>query len=467
MADPELAVPDAADGPGRLDGWKEIAVYLGKGVRSAQRWEKQYGLPVRRLGREGGEIVFAYRHELDAWRDRMARGLADDETGPVEPGPTVPAGPVGVAPGRRARPWLVGVAGLALLLGAAALLARRSAPEADRPDLDAAATWRVGGHSFALLDARERVVFQHEFTFPLSDASGRVNGAGDRRVQVVDIDGDGATEVLLAVLAEAREERRLYCFESDGRVRFVHQPRGSRRYGETVYSEPWVAHRVFATKGPDGRPSVWAVFTHGAWFPTRVQALSPRGEELAEYDSAGFVESVREVVWQGRPVVLVGGADNAHRGAGLAVIDRAAFGGHAPAVKPQYACADCPAGRPLEYLVFPSSCLKRLEAGVPAVLDAWVEGGERLNVLIAQGSAAPEDGIVQSQGSVTSFYSLGAQLAPVHVEISREFQALHAAREKRGLVDHPFGEQDDREAFPVLRFDGVAFVELSRVPVTH
>ena len=49
---------------GRLEGWKDIASYLGKGLslRTAQRWEKE-GLPV---GRENGK-VFAYTHELDRW----------------------------------------------------------------------------------------------------------------------------------------------------------------------------------------------------------------------------------------------------------------------------------------------------------------------------------------------------------------------------------------------------------------
>jgi hypothetical protein len=28
--------------------WKEIAKYLGKGVRTAQRWEHEAGLPIRR-----------------------------------------------------------------------------------------------------------------------------------------------------------------------------------------------------------------------------------------------------------------------------------------------------------------------------------------------------------------------------------------------------------------------------------
>jgi DNA-binding transcriptional regulator YiaG len=31
-----------------LSSWKDIAQYLGKGVRTVQRWERHLGLPVRR-----------------------------------------------------------------------------------------------------------------------------------------------------------------------------------------------------------------------------------------------------------------------------------------------------------------------------------------------------------------------------------------------------------------------------------
>ena len=49
-----------------LTSWKEIATYLGKGVRTVQRWERQLNLPVRRPGSQR-RIVVAVREELDAW----------------------------------------------------------------------------------------------------------------------------------------------------------------------------------------------------------------------------------------------------------------------------------------------------------------------------------------------------------------------------------------------------------------
>jgi hypothetical protein len=51
-----------------LTCWKDIANYLGKGVRTVQRWEQEFGLPVRRpKGIAHKSAVIAYARDLDAW----------------------------------------------------------------------------------------------------------------------------------------------------------------------------------------------------------------------------------------------------------------------------------------------------------------------------------------------------------------------------------------------------------------
>jgi hypothetical protein len=50
-----------------LSGWKDIANYTGKGVRTIQRWEKDFGFPVRRPGGEGRNAIIALPNEIDAW----------------------------------------------------------------------------------------------------------------------------------------------------------------------------------------------------------------------------------------------------------------------------------------------------------------------------------------------------------------------------------------------------------------
>jgi hypothetical protein len=47
-----------------LSGWKDIASYLGKGVRTVQRYECELALPIRR---ESSRSVIATVDELEAW----------------------------------------------------------------------------------------------------------------------------------------------------------------------------------------------------------------------------------------------------------------------------------------------------------------------------------------------------------------------------------------------------------------
>ena len=87
----------------RLDSWKAIAVFFGKDERTVKRWEKERGLPVRRLPGARG-TVFAYTAELEQW---LAGGesspgprLAESETVPV----AVPVSNADVRGARDAKP---------------------------------------------------------------------------------------------------------------------------------------------------------------------------------------------------------------------------------------------------------------------------------------------------------------------------------------------------------------------------
>jgi hypothetical protein len=50
-----------------LNSWKEIANYMGRGVRTVQRWEQQLGLPVRRPWGKSRSCVMAVTSEIDSW----------------------------------------------------------------------------------------------------------------------------------------------------------------------------------------------------------------------------------------------------------------------------------------------------------------------------------------------------------------------------------------------------------------
>jgi hypothetical protein len=75
-----------------LSSWKDIAKYMGKGVRTVQRWEHHLGLPVRRPnGVSHKSAVLLDRSDLDAWlatrfsargaaRESVAKGIESSDS---------------------------------------------------------------------------------------------------------------------------------------------------------------------------------------------------------------------------------------------------------------------------------------------------------------------------------------------------------------------------------------------------
>jgi hypothetical protein len=124
--------------PGRrLDSWKAIAQYLGRDVRSVQRWERDRGLPIHRLPGQKGGAVFAYENELSQWL-RSGSERADTSALPTfetHPSPRVEnesaATPSLTSSGLASRKWLLA----ALLLIGVLLLAwqRHGLPGFSRP----------------------------------------------------------------------------------------------------------------------------------------------------------------------------------------------------------------------------------------------------------------------------------------------------------------------------------------------
>jgi phage terminase Nu1 subunit (DNA packaging protein) len=52
-----------------LNSWKEISQYMGRSVRTLQRWER-FGLPVHRPSGKDRSSVYALPHELNRWLEK-------------------------------------------------------------------------------------------------------------------------------------------------------------------------------------------------------------------------------------------------------------------------------------------------------------------------------------------------------------------------------------------------------------
>ena len=77
--------PQIDDPANRLESWKEIAGYLGREVRTVQLWEKNEGLPIHRHQHARQGSVYAYKNEIDTWRQARAQ-VAVTDTAPASKG---------------------------------------------------------------------------------------------------------------------------------------------------------------------------------------------------------------------------------------------------------------------------------------------------------------------------------------------------------------------------------------------
>jgi hypothetical protein len=109
----------------RLESWKEIATYLNRGVRTVQRWERTEGLPVCRHRHDKRGTVYAFRREVDMWREER-RERRDSQGATPEIAGSDKAGVVNLVRGillpRRKMHRAVRLAAL-ILLGVAAIVA--------------------------------------------------------------------------------------------------------------------------------------------------------------------------------------------------------------------------------------------------------------------------------------------------------------------------------------------------------
>jgi Tol biopolymer transport system component len=85
------AAPSARVSEDRMDSWKEIAAYLNRDIKTAQRWEKREGMPVHRHLHDRMGSVYAFRTELDAWTRsrnlRVAQESGNDAASAAAPAP--------------------------------------------------------------------------------------------------------------------------------------------------------------------------------------------------------------------------------------------------------------------------------------------------------------------------------------------------------------------------------------------
>jgi len=365
--------------PATLNGWKDIASYVGKSVRAVQRWERDFGLPVHRIKTPTGQVVYAFRAEIDAWRVTMRSRPSEDQ--PESPGGEPP--PSGVEPQVDAaveesvpalaaapsqapvpqavpRPRLVwisalGAAALVVIIGGL-LIAKAGA----RP-LTATRYEIIGAALIALTDDRQPV-WSHDFGWqpqPLKHG-----GLPAMRTVGADLDGDGHQELLALIHAPGSSgdpwRESIFCFSDTGTLRWSYTPSVKLSYEGRAFEGPWRNYAVIASTAP-GRQRVWVSYGHHTWWPSFVVELDAAGKATPRYFQSGAIYGLTHWSAGSGEYLVATGVNNEYASASVAVlaIDAPA------ATSPQHAgtgfhCDSCPSEGPAFFAALPRTEVNRL-----------------------------------------------------------------------------------------------------------
>jgi hypothetical protein len=412
---------DAEPPSGRqLNGWKEIASYLGKSVRSVQRWEVTLGLPVRRIRTPDGGIVYADADEIEEWRRRMdtSRDLTEEEAAGGDESPpaaVVAVEPQAFVPPRRLSARMLWSSAAVLLLLAVGFAAGSVASRQS----GLAVEIRYVGRTIEAIGRNGTVAWTYSFSADV---------VPPRNLPLfIDLDGDSDTEILVPVRidaygAQTGASEAIYCFTRGGKLKWRYAPDNSLSFGSEHYSAPWEIQDVTVSdEGPIRR--LWVAYIHHTWWPGFVVEISPTGVGQIIYAQAGRVTSVSHWHTRSGAFLAIGGSVNELRGATVVLLPDTGAVASYPMRDGQPPCTRCPAGEPRRVLVVPGSELVAANNERFPSVTAMRPVGSTLKVMIGEGGGA-------------SVLMLGDDFSIESLQFSDRYWAAHERFERDGRLDH-------------------------------
>lgn len=345
-----------------LTSWKEIATYLGIAVRTAQVWERERNLPVRRLPGGRGRVSVRVA-ELEKWKtsaeDSSVAPHADPAGEPSASLPPLPdietdgAPPPAAQRGLSSR-LLIGilVVGAVLLTSVAARVWRRNPAHA-----------RVEHDTLLVFDANGAELWRKTFPHPLAETGNP--GRAALSLWVGDLDDDGRSEVLFSPhpLGDSARSTPLICYDHRGRTRWEHRNERRVQAASGPFSSVYgIGDFLVARLGKGRSNAVLVSTTHQFYYPSQVALLSPDGRMLRSYWHSGHLNHLQVADLNGdqKPEFYLAGINNARHAATMVVLDEDHFAGaSAEPVSPAHQLLGFEAGVEVARFIVPPTCLSR------------------------------------------------------------------------------------------------------------
>jgi DNA-binding winged helix-turn-helix (wHTH) protein len=340
------------------------------------------------------------------------------------------------APSRRHLLVAAGVA--APIVGVAAFTAFRALQHSG-----SVARVAANGTSLVAMNAAGRILWTYDaFPEPLADAAPEDAGW---RTQIVDLDGDGAPEVLLVAAFSSAPDwpRKIFCFSSAGKLLWEYGLDFNPQFRRPDLNGPWRITDAIVVPGK-ASSAVWLSASHQTWWPAFVARLSSDGKPEIRYVSSGAIYRIKALRNPIGSYILAAGVNNEYRQAALAVLRQTG----SPAASPQtpgseYECVSgCAAGRPYRFILLPRSEI--CDASDRPYNEAHRIHDRAPGFSVDVDETAGRD----PQGA---FYEFTADLEPQRVAYGSNYRAGHERLEKEGRIRHAYKDCPEKTTKAVVR----------------
>ena len=265
-----------------LTSWKEIAAQLQVSVKTAQRYETELGLPVRRLG---GRVSLPLA-DLQSWQEENAK----------------------------ASPWWMNVRtlqiALAMSTGLLLFFSLTVAIYFYRQRPGAPASVLLDAAVLTVRDDAGRIVWRHQFAHPLF-ANGEPLGLTHT---IADIDHDGKMETIGVWQHVQRDVLGwdVHCFSAEGKLLWMLRldDRVKTASGKE-FGAPYVVRQFLLFDSPEGDGTKWvaATFVNVADFPSALVVVDSKGKRRGQYWHSGHLNSLQlfDADGDGKTEIVAGG----------------------------------------------------------------------------------------------------------------------------------------------------------------
>lgn len=438
-----------------FETWKEIAQFLDVDVRTCQRWEKDFGLPVYRQAGAHKSRVYARKEELIRFRKEF-----------LKPGNGKPA-PPSQAPDNNSdskKAFIYSAMGtgtivlLFLVIYSGLNLFKSPGPPAD---------FKIEDNTLFILDADKNVIRRYK-----SDSNHRLREEQAYRnrflkgnmippetelsyLKIIDLEGDGKREVLYCVVHTSYTDSEFVVFNGDGSIRFRHKENKAVKTGSEEFSADY---KIFGVEtcdfDNDGKLEIMLITMQMAHHPCQVMVFNHQGRSLGEYWHSGYLNSCLflDLNSDNKKEIILGGTNNETDAACLVVLDPFNLKGCSPQRTEAQRLQGFSRGRELYYIRFPQTDVIKVQKKVDAADRLMIQKNNLIQVRMQKSKL---------------FYELDLQLKCMLIRRTDDFIQEHNKAKIDGIIssnlDHQYFE-DLRKR--ILYYDGNTWTD-TPTPVIH